>query len=73
MRLDLDASSPRCLAVLEPLRVVLDNLPADYHTAVQGRVSLSPSVLWLLQIAAPELAQACRVVIWGASILVMCL
>ena len=39
VRLDLDAASPRCLAVLEPLRVVLVNLPEDYHTTVQGRVS----------------------------------
>ena len=40
VRLDLDACSPRCLAVLEPLRLVLANLPPDHHILVQGRVKL---------------------------------
>ena len=38
IRLDLDANSPRCLAVLRPLRVVLTNLPEDHHTIYDAKV-----------------------------------
>ncbi|MBK5930803.1 glutamine--tRNA ligase/YqeY domain fusion protein [Halochromatium salexigens] len=37
IRDELDASAPRAMAVLDPLRVVLTNLPADAPAAVQAR------------------------------------
>ncbi len=39
IRADLDATSPRALAVLEPLRLVLTNLAADYFHPFDARVS----------------------------------
>ncbi|BDA41649.1 Glutamine-tRNA ligase [Coccomyxa sp. Obi] len=38
IRADLDATSPRALAVLEPLRLVLTNLPADHFLTCDARV-----------------------------------
>ncbi len=40
IRADLDATSPRALAVLEPLRLVLTNLPANHFLTCDARVSL---------------------------------
>ncbi|MEA3641403.1 MAG: glutamine--tRNA ligase/YqeY domain fusion protein [Lamprobacter sp.] len=37
IRDELDASAPRAMAVLDPLRVVLTNLPADAPAAVEAR------------------------------------
>ncbi len=37
IRDELDAAAPRAMAVLQPLRVVLTNLPADAPTALQAR------------------------------------
>ena len=45
IRLDLDASSPRCLAVLRPLRVVLINLLEDHHTMYAAKVRYDQLVL----------------------------
>ena len=36
---DLDANSPRTLAVLHPLRLVITNLPQDHLEMVQAKVS----------------------------------
>ena len=44
VRADLEASSPRTLAVLRPLLVVLTNLPEDYHEVVKAKVSLWQAV-----------------------------
>lgn len=38
VRMDLDATSERALAVLSPLKVVIDNLPDDHVEQVQARV-----------------------------------
>ena len=38
VRMDLDATSERALAVLRPLKVVIDNLPDDYVEQVQAKV-----------------------------------
>ena len=38
IRADLDSTSPRALAVLCPLRLVLTNLPEDYSQPVQAKV-----------------------------------
>ncbi len=38
VRMDLDATSERALAVLSPLKVVIDNLPDDHIEQVQARV-----------------------------------
>jgi glutaminyl-tRNA synthetase len=38
IRADLDATSPRALAVLEPLRLVLTNLPTDHFQAFDAKV-----------------------------------
>lgn len=38
IRADLDAGSPRQLAVLRPLRVVITNLPEAHFEEVQGKV-----------------------------------
>ncbi|KAK9818383.1 hypothetical protein WJX72_011738 [[Myrmecia] bisecta] len=38
IRMDLDASSPRMLAVLRPLRVVITNLPEDHYQEVDAKV-----------------------------------
>ena len=38
IRADLEASSPRLLAVLRPLKITLTNLPADYHRFVKADV-----------------------------------
>ena len=43
VRADLEASSPRALAVLRPLLVVLTNLPPEHSTHVEARVSASGS------------------------------
>lgn len=40
IRADLDANSPRMLAVLRPLRVVLTNLLPDHLDVFQAKVSL---------------------------------
>ena len=40
IRLDLDANSPRCLAVLRPLRVVLTNLPEGHHATYEAKVPI---------------------------------
>lgn len=37
IRADLDASSPRTLAVLRPLRVVITNLPEGHYEEVEGK------------------------------------
>lgn len=38
IRADLDATSPRQLAVLRPLRVVITNLPQDHREEVEAKV-----------------------------------
>ena len=38
VRADLDAVSPRCLAVLHPLRLTLTNLAPDFHEHVPAKV-----------------------------------
>ncbi len=38
IRTDLDATSPRALAVLDPLRLVLTNLPADHLQTFDAKV-----------------------------------
>lgn len=40
VRLGLDPISPRCLAVLHPLRLTLTNLAPDFHTTVAAKVPL---------------------------------
>lgn len=37
IRLDLDATSPRTLAVLRPLKVVITNLPEDHYEEVEAK------------------------------------
>lgn len=39
VRAHLDTASPRCLAVLHPLRLILSNLPEDFLQHLPGRVS----------------------------------
>lgn len=41
VRAELEVSSPRTLAVLKPLLVVLTNLPSDYHEIVKAKVRSS--------------------------------
>ena len=41
VRADLDVGSPRCLAVLDPLRLTLANLPDDFFQNVSGKVQAS--------------------------------
>lgn len=38
IRLDLDATAPRSLAVLRPLKVVITNLPDDHFEEVEAKV-----------------------------------
>ncbi len=48
IRADLDAHSPRALAVLRPLRLVLTNLPADHFQEFPAKVQQHcKSLLWL--------------------------
>ena len=49
VRAELEASSPRMLAVLSPLLVVLTNLPPDHHTIVKAKVSIGRLYSCLLE------------------------
>lgn len=40
VRAELDAASPRCLAVLHPLRLTLTNLAPSHHTYVSAKVRM---------------------------------
>lgn len=50
VRAELEASSPRTLAVLSPLLVVLTNLPPDAHIVVKAKVGVCNlcAYLWRL-------------------------
>ncbi len=52
VRAELEASSPRTLAVLKPLLVVLTNLPHDYHAVVKAKVPvISARFLCMIQLS----------------------